>query len=144
MVSQSESSIQKIDCEPMKENDFKPKFQTAAEVLKSLLDTKKGGPVSDNFMRWKLWLNWSDVVGATIAQNCEPVSYHNGTLWLWVKNSVWMQQISFMVEPIKNTINQKYQKDYVKEVRLTLDRRTVPQRTDQTFVSNVKKIVQEK
>ena len=128
----------------MRESDYKPKFQTAAEVLKSLLDTKKGGPVSDNFMRWKLWLNWSDVVGATIAQNCEPVSYHNGTLWLWVKNSVWMQQISFMVEPIKNTINQKYQKDYVKEVRLTLDRRTVPQRSDQSFAENVKKIVKDR
>lgn len=128
----------------MRESDYKPKFKTAAEVLKSLLDTNKGGAVSENFMRWKLWLNWTDVVGATLAQNCEPVAYHKGTLWLWVKNSVWMQQISFMVEPIKATINQKYQKDYVKEVRLTLDRRSIPARSDQGFVDNVKKIVSEK
>ena len=125
----------------MKENDYKSNFKTAAEVLKSLLDSKKGGAVSENFMRWKLWLNWSDVVGKTMSENCEPIAYHDGTLWLWVKNSVWMQQISFMLEPIKNTINEKYKKGYVKEVRLTLDRRTVPSRSDENFADSVKKMV---
>ena len=125
----------------MRENDYKSKFNTAAEVLKSLLDTKKGGAVSENFMRWKLWLNWSDVVGKTMSENCEPIAYHDGTLWLWVKNSVWMQQISFMLEPIKNTINEKYKRGYVKEVRLTLDRRTVPSRSDENFADSVKKMV---
>jgi hypothetical protein len=125
----------------MKENDYKSNFKTAAEVLKSLLDSKKGGAVSENFMRWKLWLNWSDVVGKTMSENCEPIAYHEGTLWLWVKNSVWMQQISFMLEPIKNTINEKYKKGYVKEVRLTLDRRTVPSRSDENFAHSVKKMI---
>lgn len=125
----------------MRENDYKSKFNTAAEVLKSLLDSKKGGAVSENFMRWKLWLNWSDVVGKTMSDNCEPIAYHDGTLWLWVRNSVWMQQISFMLVPIKNTINEKYKKGYVKEVRLTLDRRTVPSRSDENFADSVKKMV---
>ena len=125
----------------MKENDYKSKFNSAAEVLKSLLDSKKGGAVSENFMRWKLWLNWSDVVGKTMSDNCEPIAYHEGTLWLWVRNSVWMQQISFMLEPIKNTINEKYKKGYVKEVRLTLDRRTVPSRNDENFADSVKKMI---
>jgi len=127
----------------MKENDFKPKFKTAAEVLKSLLDgqgnSNISGAVSDNFLRWKLWLNWKDVVGPTLSEQCEPVSYHRGLLWIWVKNSVWMQQMTFMSTHIKSAIDQNYKNGYVKEIRFTLDRRWTPARDDQQFAAQVSK-----
>lgn len=122
------------------EKDFKTKFNTGAEVLHRLLESK-AGPVSDQYLRWKLWLAWKDVVGATVGENTEPVSYRNGVLWLWVKNSVWMQQMSFMTEPIKNSVNQKFKEGFVKEVRLTLDRRLTPSANDQEFQKNLKKFV---
>ncbi len=122
------------------EKDFKTKFNTGAEVLHRLLESK-AGPVSDQYLRWKLWLSWKDVVGPTVGENTEPVSYRNGVLWLWVKNSVWMQQMSFMTEPIKNSVNQKFKEGFVKEVRLTLDRRLTPSANDQEFQKNLKKFV---
>lgn len=125
----------------MKENDFKSKFKTSAEVLKSLFEEKAGGPVSEQFLRWKLWLNWKEVVGPTTAEYCEPVAYRNGILWLWVKNSTWMQQMTFMTETIKNTINQKYKKNFVTEIRYTLDRRGTPAQSDEPFKKNIKKFV---
>ena len=85
----------------MSQNDFKSKFQTGAEVLQKLLESQ-AGPVSDQYLRWKLWLNWKDIVGPTISAHSEPISYRNGLLWLWVENSVWMQQMGFMAE----TMNQ--------------------------------------
>lgn len=124
----------------MRENDFKSKFKSSAEVLKSLFEEKEGGPVSEQFQRWKLWLNWKDIVGPSTAEYTEPVAYHNGVLWLWVKNSTWMQQMTFMSETIKNTVNQKYKKGFVREIRYTLDRKNIP-KENSDFKDNVKKFI---
>lgn len=122
------------------DQDFKSKFNTGAEVLQKLLE-EKAGPVSDQYLRWKLWLSWKEIVGPTVAENAEPISYHQGTLWLWVRNSVWMQQMSFMSEPIKNSVNQKFRKDFVREVRFTLDRKLTPSADDENFKKNLKKFI---
>lgn len=123
------------------EYDIKSKFKTSAEVLKSLFEEKSGGVVSEQFQRWKLWLNWADVVGPTTAEHTEPVAYRNGTLWLLVKNSAWMQQMTFLSDTIKNTINQKFKQGYVKEIRYTLDRRNIPKMDNENFKENVKKFI---
>jgi len=122
------------------EKDFKLKFNSSAEVLVNLLQDK-AGPVSDQYLRWKLWLNWKEVVGPTVADNAEPIAYHGGVLWLCVRNSVWMQQMTFMLEPIKHSINQKFKAGFVKEVRLTLDRKLTPSSDDEGFKKNLKKFV---
>lgn len=117
---------------PMAEYDPKSKFKTGAEVLQNLF-SKAEGPVGDQFLRWKLWMNWQEIVGETTAKACEPVAYHQGVLWLVVRNSVWMTQVNFMAEAIKNTINTKFSNRMVKEIRLTLDRKNVPSQYDQQF-----------
>lgn len=122
------------------EKDFKAKFKSSAEVLQSLFESQKG-PVSNQFLRWKLWLSWSDVVGPTIAEISEPISYHRGTLWLWTKNSVQMQHLTFMLAGIKQAVNAKFKAGFVKEIRLTLDRKTVPSVQNEDFKKNVKRWV---
>jgi predicted nucleic acid-binding Zn ribbon protein len=123
-----------------RDKDYKEKFKTSAEVLHRLLEDK-AGPVSDQYLRWKLWLSWADVVGKTVADHAEPISYHNGVLWLCVENSVWMQQMTFMVEPIKASVNQKFRPGFVNEVRLTLDRKLTPSANDEEFKKNLKKFL---
>lgn len=146
----------------MRERDRKPKFKTSAEVLQSLLSgegktvlglTKNASGSSwkkqdtgidhmaDQFMRWKLWMNWKDIVGATTAECCEPISFHQGVLWLWVKNSTWMTQLNFMSEAIKNTINQKLAGGMVKEIRVTMDRKNVPSVNDEQFKNHLQKLI---
>lgn len=95
------------------------------EVLQSLFENGKS-PLSVQFIRWKLWKMWPDYVGDSLAKNSEPVGYYRGTLYLWVKNASWMQQIQFMRDHIRDAINKKLQMQYVQDVRLTLDRRSVP------------------
>ena len=85
-------------------------------------------------------MNWKDIVGPTTAENTEPVAYHKGVLWLWVKNSTVMQQMTFMSETIKNTVNQKYKKGFVTEIRYTLDRKNIP-KENSDFKANVKKFI---
>lgn len=123
------------------DRDYKSKFKTGAEVLQKLLEDKAGGQVSDQFLRWKLWLSWKDVVGPTVAENSEPISYKDGVLWLCVRNSVWMQQMSFMLEPIKHSVNQKFRAGFVREVRLTLDRKLTPSTENEDFKKNLKKFI---
>jgi predicted nucleic acid-binding Zn ribbon protein len=128
----------------MKDNDFKTKFKSTGEVLKSLFDDRqKGGVVAEQFLRWKLWMNWSDVVGQSIAEHTEPVSYHNGTLWVWVKNATWLQQMTFMSESMINTIHRKFKPGYVKNIKWTLDRKSLPLDHEQ-LQAQIKKMVDRK
>lgn len=115
-------------------------------MLQNLLSGSEGqatatGHMADQFLRWKLWMNWQEIVGQTTAQCCEPVSYHQGTLWLWVKNATWLTQLNFMSETIKNTINQKFAAGMVREIRLTMDRKNVPKANDKEFKNNLEKFL---
>ena len=98
---------------------------TSSDVLQALFE---GGQstLSDQFLRWRLWKNWVQYVGPTIGGASEPVGYKKGTLYVWVKNSTWMQQVIFMLEPMRQSINSKMQKEFVKSIQLTLDRKQVP------------------
>lgn len=120
----------------------KKKLSAGSEVLMGLFENGKS-PLSGQFLRWKLWAKWPEVVGTTIAQNAEPVAFKNGILFLWVRHSAWMQQLVFMREHIQTTINQKMGQPYVKSIRFTLDRREVPQQDDMNFKEMIEKLVPE-
>jgi hypothetical protein len=116
----------------MSESGYNPKFikrssqpLLGSDALQALFENGKS-PLSQQFLRWKIWRKWEEYVGPTIAQNSEPVGFVNGQLYLWVKNSSWMQQLVFMREPIKDKINKKLGFLFVKNVNLTLDKKSVP------------------
>lgn len=118
----------------------KPKFSVGSEVLQSLFENGKS-PLSEQFLRWKIWAQWEDYVGPTVAKNAEPVGYQRGVLFLWVRNSAWMQQMIFMKDPIQAAINKKLGRNFIKGIRFTLDRREVPQQSDADFKDLIQKIV---
>lgn len=128
----------------MREQDPKSKFSLGSEVLQRLFESG-GSPLSEQFTRWKLWARWSDFVGPTVAQNTEPVGFFRGTLYLWVRNSSWMQQLTFMKDPIQHAINQKLGRQFVTNIRFTLDRREVPNQREaqQDFKNVISKIAPE-
>lgn len=107
------------------QNKPKSKLTLGSQVLQALFENGKS-PLSVQFIRWKLWRKWPEIMGPTIAENCEPVGYKQGVLFLWVKNSTWMQQMVFMRDPMTKKINDHLKMRYVTEIRLTLDRRSVP------------------
>lgn len=109
----------------MAEEKKSTKLFNSSEVLHALFENGKT-QLSLQFLRWKLWKMWPDYAGASIAAASEPVGYNKGILYLWVKNASWMQQLVFMREPLAKKINEKLGFKYVYEIRLTLDRRSVP------------------
>lgn len=100
-------------------------MSTGSEVLQALFENGKS-ELSVQFIRWKLWKKWSEFVGPSMAAVSEPVGYQRGVLYVWVSNSAWMQQLVFMREHMRDAINKKLEQEYVREVRLTMDKKSVP------------------
>lgn len=128
----------------MRDQDPKSKFSLGSEVLQRLFESGNS-PLSEQFLRWKLWARWSYFVGPTIAQNTEPVGLNRGVLYLWVRSSAWMQQLTFMKDPIQDTLNKKLGRPLIKNIRFTLDRREVPSevKAQQEFKNVISKIAPE-
>ncbi|MES3037389.1 MAG: DUF721 domain-containing protein [Bdellovibrionota bacterium] len=107
------------------ELDFKTRFANGSEVLQSLFEDGKS-PLSEQFIRWKMWAQWKDFVGPFVAEQTEPVGLYKGTLWVWVRHSTWMQQMLFVKREIIDNVNTKLKRNFINEVKFTLDRREVP------------------
>ena len=115
------------------------KLTSGSSIIQSLFEGKES-PLSEQFLRWKIWYSWPNYVGPSIAQCCLPVSFDKGTLFIWVKNSTWMHHLHFLKDNLQEQINQKMGKPFIKRVRLTLDRHEVPSAMDpewQKFIDNI-------
>lgn len=97
----------------------------SSDVLQSLLESPEN-PLADQFLRWRLWARWVEILGNSIGDNTAPVGYNRGCLIVWVKSSSWMQQITFMSGDIISAINKSLGRPFVRRIRYTLDRHEVP------------------
>jgi len=98
----------------------------AGDILQSLLEKGKN-PLSEQFQRYRLKIQWAEVVGRTIAQVCHPCGYHNGKLYVCAKNSGWLNQLFYARKEIQKKVNSYLgQPNWVREIRLTLDPKDVP------------------
>ncbi|MCB0411233.1 MAG: DUF721 domain-containing protein [Bdellovibrionales bacterium] len=100
-------------------------LQSAGLVLQSLLQNSKSD-LSDQFLRWKLWKFWKEIVGPTLAANSEPVGFKKGQLYVWVDHSARIQELTFLTDSIISRVNERVGKRWVRKIRFTLDRREVP------------------
>jgi len=98
----------------------------ASKVLQTLLGNGKS-PLSDQFLRWKIWRFWPSIVGPTLSSHCEPVGYDRFKLTVWVKSSARMQEIRFFEKTLKDKVNEHVGRSWVRKVIFTLDRRGIPQ-----------------
>ena len=107
-------------------NRRKGHLASTSDVLQSLLQNSQS-PLSQGFTRWKLWHHWSEVMGDSMAQHSAPVGYSKGVLYIWVDSSARMQEMIFLIRSIQNKINSYLGKRWVKSIKFTLDRKSVPQ-----------------
>lgn len=101
------------------------KPEAASDVLQSLLQNGKSA-LAEQFIRWRVWNSWADIVGPQVAKNTLPVSYVKGELYVWVDHPARMQELTFCVVEIAKKINAFCGKRWVKRIRFTLDRKSVP------------------
>lgn len=120
-----EGTIEIFDPNETDDQKKSRKLTQSAEVLQSLLQNSKQ-PISRQFLRWRLWSKWPEVVGPTIAAHCYPVGFVEGTLFLFVKGSAWVQELTFMSKQIQSKVNTFVGIDYVKQIKFTTDSHAVP------------------
>ena len=98
---------------------------SASRVLQNVLASGKS-PLSDQFLRWKIWRFWPEIVGPTLGKVCEPVGFERGRLYIWVKSSARLQEIRFFEETLKKKVNEHVGREWVKSLKFTLNRSGVP------------------
>jgi len=90
-----------------------PQVERLGEVLNKSLKRLELAPRLDEYGVWPVW---NDVVGNPIARNAQPEKIRNGTLFVKVTSSVWMQQLQFMKELIAEKLNQRLGTPVVKNM----------------------------
>jgi predicted nucleic acid-binding Zn ribbon protein len=78
--------------------------------------------LSYRLREYGVWPVWDEVVGKTIAVNAQPEKIRNGTLFVKVTSSVWMQQLQFMKEMIAEKLNHRLDRDVVKNIFFVVGR----------------------
>lgn len=78
--------------------------------------------LSYRLSEYGVWPVWDEVVGQTIAVNAQPEKIRNGTLFVKVTSSVWMQQLQFMKEMIAEKLNHRLNKEVVKNIFFVVGR----------------------
>lgn len=103
----------------------KPSTLTSAcDILQGLLHNSKT-PLSDQFLRWKLWQQWGDVVGNDMARQTRPVGFEGGMLLIWVEHPVYIQQLNFVTKELMEKVNKYVGRDWIRRIRFTLDKKVV-------------------
>ena len=78
--------------------------------------------LSYRLSEYGVWPVWDEVVGKTIAVNAQPEKIRNGTLFVKVTSSVWMQQLQFMKEMIAEKLNHRLNREVVKNIFFVVGR----------------------
>ncbi len=60
---------------------------------------------------------WREVIGDSIADKCEPVSFEDGVLVLRTTSSAWATQLTLMQGQVKHLLNEEFGREVVKELR---------------------------
>ena len=90
--------------------------QSIDRVGEVLGNSLKRLDLSFRLSEYGVWPVWDEVVGKTIAANAQPEKIRNGTLFVKVSSSVWMQQLQFMKDMIAEKLNQRLSREVVKNV----------------------------
>ncbi len=64
----------------------------------------------------RIWEVWEEVVGPAVAKNAQPSWIKNGRLRVSVSNSVWLQELEFSGENIKERLNRMLEREAVRKI----------------------------
>ncbi len=91
------------------------------ESLKDVLGCLKGSDGLPFDLRdCEIWHVWQNVVGDTVASNAQPIVIREGCLTIGVKEPIWMQELKYQAESIRQKLNERLGRDAVREIRFKL------------------------
>lgn len=103
----------------------KKSFIPLKEVIDDLF-TSSVLPINLDDVR--IWEVWDGVVGRRVAKHARPSQISKGVLIVKVTDSVWLHELEFMAETIREGLNSTLRRTAVKKIRFKVG---VPQETKQ-------------
>jgi hypothetical protein len=91
-----------------------PGYTPIKEVIDTIFTTST---LPINFDDMRIWKLWDGVVGKKIAEHARPFSIKKGILLVMVTDSIWLQELEYKTEGIKEKLNSKLQRKAVKKIR---------------------------
>jgi predicted nucleic acid-binding Zn ribbon protein len=67
-----------------------------------------------------IWRVWDEVAGETVARNAQPLWVKNGRLRVKVSDPIWLQELSFMEETMRNKLNERLGRKAVEKIEFRL------------------------
>jgi predicted nucleic acid-binding Zn ribbon protein len=116
----------------MRRRKKQTKLQSIGEVLFSIL--KKRGMTS-KIEENALVKLWPKAVGTQIASKTKPDCLRNGTLFVKTVSPVWVQQLHFVKEEIREKLNQLSGNNAVKEIRFLVGHTLASEKEEENIYS---------
>lgn len=101
----------------MRRKNHQQRLQSIGEILYSAFKRRGMAAKLEENAVLKLW---PKAVGRQISIQTQPDSLRNGTLFVKTTSSVWVQQLHFMKEEIRQKLNELAGKNVIKEIHLTV------------------------
>ena len=67
-----------------------------------------------------IWQFWEDVVGPAIAKNAQPSWIKEGRLRVTVLDPIWLQELNFQENTIREKLNRRLGRETVKRIEFRL------------------------
>jgi len=90
-------------------NTLTPLKNIIAELL-------RGGKLAFNPDDAKIWEVWEDVVGPAVSRNTHPSWIKDRRLRVTVSDPIWLQELKFVEETIKDKLNKRLGRKAVEKI----------------------------
>ncbi|HJM41757.1 MAG: DUF721 domain-containing protein [Nitrospinota bacterium] len=87
-----------------------------APVGSILRDVTRSAPWGPGIQRYEVIRNWEEAVGPTVARMTSPVEVKGRTLYVEVRDPVWLQQMVFLSESVRRALNQAVGRDVLDRI----------------------------
>jgi predicted nucleic acid-binding Zn ribbon protein len=95
------------------------------DIITSLLNDPK---LPFNPDDGRIWSIWEETVGSPIARNAQPEWIRGGKLRVRVSDPIWLQELGFVKETIKEKLNKRLDRKAVESIEFRLGPRVVSQK----------------
>ncbi len=75
----------------------------------------------------RIWKVWDDVVGPPIAKNAQPSWIKNRKLRIKVSDPIWLQELEYAEESIREKLNGKLGRKAVEKIEFRIGRKAISQ-----------------
>lgn len=97
--------------------DKKQTFTPLKDIIAALLG---GTELAFNPEDGMIWRVWDEVAGETVARCAQPLWIKNGHLRISVSDPIWLQELSFMEETVRERLNERLGRKAVRKIEFRL------------------------